>query len=281
VAVDTVCQARHLLKSRAVVGMVVTTACDQMRRAAEAVDDGRVFLFDLPHTWQTPAAVRRYQDELRRLGRRMVAWGGSSPTPAVLAAAMRDFDDARCELRARRSSLTGAEWHRLLGGWLTGGMPVLSPAPAAAGVRIEPGRPVLLIGGPLPARDDWLLDALTVAGLRLAADGTDGGERILPRPYDRRRLAVDPFDELAEAHFGHLPDIFRRPDSRLFDWIADRLRQEGIRAVILVPQVSCDRWYALAGRLREWLTIPGVVIDLGGGRARVATRLRALAETLG
>lgn len=53
-------------------GIVLTTCCDQMRRAFELVEqisDTRCFLFNLPKVWQSEGAFESYKNELQRLGR--------------------------------------------------------------------------------------------------------------------------------------------------------------------------------------------------------------------
>ena len=50
---------------------IVTTVCDQMRRASERIareSSLPLFLMNVPATWQTAAAHRLYLSELRRLG---------------------------------------------------------------------------------------------------------------------------------------------------------------------------------------------------------------------
>jgi hypothetical protein len=52
-------------------GIIVTTACDQMRRAADVIRrdcEKPVFLLNVPHTWQSPTAYKMYAAEIRRLG---------------------------------------------------------------------------------------------------------------------------------------------------------------------------------------------------------------------
>ena len=52
--------------------VVMTTCCDQMRRAFDVVtehSDLPCFLLDLPSVWHTDSAFGYYQEELRRLGR--------------------------------------------------------------------------------------------------------------------------------------------------------------------------------------------------------------------
>ena len=63
--------------------VIVTTACDQMRRTADLIaasTDTPLFVMDVPHTWQESAAVKLYVSELRRLGRFLVSLGGTAPS---------------------------------------------------------------------------------------------------------------------------------------------------------------------------------------------------------
>ena len=66
--------------------LVLTTTCDQMRRAADIVgrDAPPVFLFNVPATWQTAVSRQLYCDELERLGRFLVRAGGVSPMSSGL-----------------------------------------------------------------------------------------------------------------------------------------------------------------------------------------------------
>jgi len=76
-----------------VTGIVVTTACDQMRRIFDLLVrqvEVPVFLLNVPSTWQTVAAQRLYLDELKRLGRFLVRLGGREPGKEGLARIMLD-----------------------------------------------------------------------------------------------------------------------------------------------------------------------------------------------
>ena len=99
--------------------LVLSTACDQTRYAAAVVetrglhrrpasdpgepeqdtcatdDRCRVFLLNVPSTWETATVRDLYHSELRRLGRFLTSLGGSAPDNAALARVMLDYDGAR------------------------------------------------------------------------------------------------------------------------------------------------------------------------------------------
>ena len=96
------------LASPGVDAVVLATTCDQMRRAAEWPGPAAgppVFLMNVPATWQTPASVRLYRDELERLGRSLVRLGGLAPTRERLAEVMEDYDVRRAALRGLLGTL--------------------------------------------------------------------------------------------------------------------------------------------------------------------------------
>jgi benzoyl-CoA reductase/2-hydroxyglutaryl-CoA dehydratase subunit BcrC/BadD/HgdB len=91
---------------------VLTTTCDQMRRAAEWLTLGGgppVFLMNVPATWQTPAAARMYRDELQRLGRFLVGLGGAAPSRERLAETMESYDARRAALRGALGELSARQ----------------------------------------------------------------------------------------------------------------------------------------------------------------------------
>jgi len=233
--------------------VVLTTTCDQMRRAAEHLGDVPTFLMDVPATWQTPGAVRLYIDELRRLARFLETLGGIALSVGRLADAMETS-------MARGREPTGGQ---------------TAPQPGTA--------PIAVIGGPLAGGGGWLRDLVRRAGGRIVLDGTEGGERTRPAPFDRRRLADDPLMVLAESYFGAIPDAFRRPDSMLYDWAAREVGASGARGVLLVRYAWCDMWSIARERLCEATGLPVVEVDLGGGHdrdARAEGRIAALMEAL-
>jgi len=233
--------------------VVITTTCDQMRRIAEQIttDPSRLFLMNVPATWQIPAPLQLYTDELRRLARFLVRLGGVSPTPQHLAAVMRHHDADR---RIVRSSA--------------------SPHNA---VRLA------LVGPHLRQQDLWLFDCITQAGGCVALDATDTGQRSLPAPFNDHMLSIDPLAELARAYFLTIPDAFRRPDTLLHQYLRQQLVTCRIQGIILVRYLWCDQWHAQLPRLKENLKVPVVEIDLGGqdhDLARTRNRIESLVGIL-
>ena len=86
-----------------------------------------------------------------------------------------------------------------------------------------------ILGGPLLETDCGFFDLIERAGGRVVLDATEGGQRTLPRPFDPARVAAEPLQELADAYFDGIPDAFRRPDTRLYEWLGRELaaRQSG------------------------------------------------------
>ena len=261
---------------------IFATTCDPMRRAAEVdgTGPGRRFLFHVPATWQTPGAHALYRAELRRLGRFLEGLGGTAPAPGVLRDQMERHEAARAQLLAARERLDSRAHAEAVAHYhATGEAPAEIPArPAAAR-----GLPLMLLGCPLRADDLHLLDLLDRSGARVAADATEYGEREWPRKFDRRRMREDAFDELADAYFGSIPAIFRRPNSGFYGWLAAARDRIPVRGIVFVAHPWCDLWRAELPRIREACGLPVLSLPLAGeGNADGAwtTRIQAFVEML-
>jgi benzoyl-CoA reductase/2-hydroxyglutaryl-CoA dehydratase subunit BcrC/BadD/HgdB len=248
--------------------VVLTTVCDQMRYAAATIEQRGgcpVFLLNVPSTWQTPASRQLYLDELRRLGRFLVRLGGHEPSDADLSQVMLAFD------RTRRLTREGGRSDN-----------ANSRRPTAGE---EPGAiPLAILGGPLMENDDTLFQLIEQAGGRVVLDATEGGERTLPRPFNAERLACDPLKELADAYFDEIPDAFRRPNTRLYEWLEREMTARAVRGIILRRYLWCDLWHAELARLKQWSPTPVLEIDVGpddvSSPNRVQGRIEAFLETL-
>jgi benzoyl-CoA reductase/2-hydroxyglutaryl-CoA dehydratase subunit BcrC/BadD/HgdB len=276
--------AGAVLGNGALTAAVLTTTCDQMRRAAErlAARAGRpVFLMNVPATWQTATAARWYADELRRLGRFLVGVGGETPSEAHLCATLEAWDEARKALRGVLGTLPPREATAAVARLAPGAVP---SADAAGGWRPRPGRiPAAVVGGPQMAGDTRVADAVESAGGEVVLDGTASGLHDLPAALDRRRLRDHPVLELADAYFGTIPAVFRRPNGALFDALARDVADAGARGAIVWRYLWCDSWAAAVPLLRERLGVP--VLDLGGTDpddppGRLGERLEAFMEML-
>ncbi len=245
-----------------VAGLVLATTCDQMRYVATMLQqqaNRRVFLLNVPSTWQTLAARGLYLDELRRLGRFLVSLGGETPSADKLTHVMLAFDRVRTEDRAN------------------------SRGPTARG-RGGGGVALAILGGPLLQTECEFFALVERAGGRIVLDATEHGERTLPRPFDPGQLAADPLQELADAYFDAIPDAFQRPDSRLYEWLGRELAARQVRGVILHRYLWCDLWHAQSQRLKQWSPTPVLELDVGpddtAAPNRIQGRIEAFLEML-
>ncbi len=146
------------------------------------------------------------------------------------------------------------------------------------------GIPLALLGGPLLAGDEALLIAVARAGGRIVLDGSEGGERTLPAPIDRKRLAADPLDALVRAYFDTIPDVFRRPNTQLYEWLGKHLPACGVRGILFRRNLFCDLWHAELHRLRAWSGLPVLELDAAAGDEgetnRAVGRIEAFLETV-
>ncbi len=267
-------------------GVVVTTVCDQMRRAFDIIVrscDTPAFLMNVPNTWQNLTAQRLYIDELERLGRFLIRLGGASPSKDVLARIMREYDDTRRSVRSARPYLSARRYAEAiaalgrdrLNGTVNG---------VAAAQPLTGGLPLAIVGGPLMRSDFDLFDVAEQLGGRIVFDATETGERGMCPAFDRRRLADEPLAELANAYFGGIHDASRRPNSELYRWLKYELASRAVRGIIFRRYVWCDMWHAELGRMRDWTELPVLDMDSAGDneteRHRTSNRIRAFLEML-
>jgi benzoyl-CoA reductase/2-hydroxyglutaryl-CoA dehydratase subunit BcrC/BadD/HgdB len=264
--------------------VVMTTTCDQMRRASELLalrSPISVFLMHVPATWESANAPRMYRDELKRLGRFLVRLGGRAPSDNDLSKQMDRFDANRAALRAaagelppRRYSESIAEFHRT-GEW---------SVPAERNGRDPSSVRLALVGGPMLREDLAVFEWVEAAGGSVVLDGTETGERGMPAPFDRRRLREDPLVELVEAYFGGIVDAFRRPNDPLHEWIRRECADRRVRGILYRRYVWCDTWLAELARLRERTSLPVLDVEVGNHTAdadtRTLSRIQAFLETL-
>ncbi len=275
--------AQHLAdfpKDHPEAALIFTTACDQMRRAADAADrsPSRVFLFNLPATWQTSAARQLYRHELERLGSFLVRLGGRPPTSAALESVLLDWDRRRQRLREVLPHATARLAAERLMAFFDDGS-----VPATVSATPSHGAPLALVGGPILRSQLDLFDAVESVGGRVALNATEPGERCLLPPLPPHSASQTPLAVLADHYFDHGVDVFHRPNSRLYAWLESRLAQRRVRGIVLWVHVGCDLWRAEAASLREAFGLPVLILDPHEARGmgpRDLTRLGAFVETL-
>jgi len=256
---------------------VLTTTCDQMRRAAGLLAERRpegVFLLNVPRTHDSPASRTYYADELRRLGRWLVDRGGQAPAAKQLADVMIRHDAACGAFRRGELPAAAPPWCN----------PVAVELAAEMKAAGDGGVPLGLVGGPLRRRDLAIAHGIHAAGGRIAFDATCGGQRTLADALDPAAVERDPVGELVRAYFDHIPTISERPADRLHAWLTRQITGRHVRGLVCVRHVWCDLWRAVVPRLKETAGVPILEIDLGdedrGGEGRLAQRLEAMIESL-
>jgi len=274
-----------------------------------------VFLMHVPRTWQTAAVRTFYREELSRLGRFLVGCGGTAPEDGALSRTMLGYDRARASLLRQRGAMPAGGFAQAIAavrGHLAESTQYIAPAreyvrlsslteqtgqagkpdvhdslsrrgnirrtPCGAldGTRRVPATlPLALVGGPMSQGDYELLKAVEGAGGCFVLDATEAGERTLPAPLDIDRLEADPREELARIYFDCIPDVFQRPNDRLFAWLRRQVAERCVRGVLVRRYVWCDHWHGEMPRLREELSVPVLEWDGAGNDPR------ALAGTVG
>ena len=262
--------------------VVFTTACDQMRRAAEVFADQSglpTFLMNVPSTWETASSLDLYTDELRRLGRFLVNLGGVAPGPDVLARVMLDYDAARARLRAARDGLHPRQYAEA---WAQLDGAVQLPADSPGDPPPAHGVPLALVGGPVLPEHLDIFDLVERYGGRIVLTATEGGRLTAPAPFDADRLARDPLAELTRAYHENIPHPMRRPDRQLHEWLRREIEAAGPRGILFQRYLWCDLWHVELERIREWTPLPVLDMDIGDEDAGtcIGRRIQAFIETL-
>ncbi len=273
-------------------GIVMTTVCDQMRRAFDVVARGGrtpAFLMNVPSTWQSSAARRLYLEELERLSRFLSSLGGRRPSYSQLAETMRTYDDRRERLRDLQAEWSPRRWAQAVAEFgRTGQMPSVEETGSTqtrSRSKTRPRVPLALIGGPLRQEDLTVYDEIEDCGGTVALDLTESGLRGLCRRFDRRNLAEqDPLLELADAYVDGIWDVSQRPNQRFYEWLDRTLKLRPVAGLVVHRFVWCDLWHAEMEPLRERTGLPVLDLEADGhqaaGRPRRATRIAAFVEML-
>lgn len=274
----------EVMRNKGARGVVVTTVCDQMRRAFDILVrkcDLPAFLMNVPNTWQTLASQKLYIDELKRFSRFLARVGGIPPSNDALAKIMLEYDTARTSILTAREYLSARQYAEAIAAFGRDGPD--QTIDRVTGTEPQTDRvPLAMVGGPLMRQDFDLFDMIEQSGGRIVLDATETGERGLCAPFDRRRLRDDPLMELADAYFGGIRDASRRPNSKLYEWLQRELASREVQGIIFRRYLWCDMWHAELRRLKDWSDLPVLDIDTASDNEtdeyRTANRIRAFLE---
>ncbi|MCP4610338.1 MAG: 2-hydroxyacyl-CoA dehydratase [Planctomycetes bacterium] len=267
-------------------GVVITTVCDQMRRAYDILlrrCDVPLFLMNVPNTWQNVTVQKLYIDELKRLGRFLIGLGGKSPSDDTLARIMLDYDTARTTILTAGGYLPARQYAETIAAFGRDG-PGETPLDITIPESKIKGVALAIFGGPLMRQDFDIFDIVEQAGGHIVLDAAETGQRGMCAPFDRLGLRDKPLLELASAYFYGIQDASRRPNSGLYKWLKCRLADTEARGIIFHRYVWCDMWHAELQRLKDWTDLPVLDIDTAGNnqaaKQRTTNRIRAFLETL-
>jgi benzoyl-CoA reductase/2-hydroxyglutaryl-CoA dehydratase subunit BcrC/BadD/HgdB len=267
-------------------GVIVTTVCDQMRRAFDIIVRNcklPAFLMNVPSTWQSLESQKLYIEELKRLSKFLIKLGGKSPSNDDLAKIMLKYDSTRKSVLAAREYLSARRYTEAIAGIALDGPEKALDSVSAAKPPTD-GVHLAIIGGPMIRQEFDLFDMIEKAGGRIVLDATETGERGMCAAFDRRRLRDEPLMELANAYFGGINDASRRSNSELYKWLRQEIVSRQVKGIIFRRYVWCDLWHTELQRLKDWTDLPVLDIDTDGNndseQFRTANRIRAFLEML-
>ena len=280
----------RLAETRPESAFIFSTHCDQLRRGFDALTlalPGRVFLFNLPATWQGPVGERIFGSELERLGSFLLKIGGYPPTAKALGESMARYRLARSRLIEAGADCSARQYGEALARFHWDG--TVNLGGEAQHARAD-GIALALVGGPLPTWQMDLLDAIERARGRVVLNATEAGERSLglasqpEADYTASHALPDLLQLLTRSCLERCVDVFQRPNTRLYLWLKERLAARQVRGILLWHFVGCDLWRAEAQSLREAFGLPVLLLaasEAGSAALRQSTRIQAFVESLG
>ena len=227
-----------------------------------------------------------FASELERLGRFLVGLGGRPPTAEGLAETMARYCRARGQLLEAAAHLPAREYCEAIARFHWDGSVNLRENALAPGTDAIP---LAVVGGPLPAWQGNVLDAIESAGGRVVLNATEAGERSLGPAFSPERAPVaartlpDLLGLLTRSFLDNCVDVFQRPNTRLYGWLKERLTARKVRGIVLWHYVGCDLWRAEAQPLREAFGLPVLLLEAkeaAGEALRHSGRIEAFLESL-
>jgi benzoyl-CoA reductase/2-hydroxyglutaryl-CoA dehydratase subunit BcrC/BadD/HgdB len=260
--------------------VVLTTTCDQMRRAPDLVTTKNktpIFLMHVPVVCGTSSVRAFYIAELKRLSGALVRMGGSAPAPRELWDAMARSEGIRNQIRSLREQIPPRRYAEVIARFHeVGEAPTADSGPLAS----RGGIPVALLGSHRTRSYLDLYGLIEKCGGSVELDATANGERTFPAAFPRESSDRDPLESLADAYFGGIPDAFRRPNDLLYTWLEEKLKERRIQGIILLRPTWCDLWAAETARVRERTGLPVLALDRDTHNfdPRQTTRVEAFLE---
>ena len=264
---EGVCPFCHLamenfLDDKKFENIVLATTCDQNRRAAEFYFQGskkRIFLMNVPSTYQTQTSIDIYGYELKRFWNFLLRIAnkdvGTEAEENISKIICRDFK-AISQI-GQETSISSNNFFK--NGFFDFDFNSLLKKRKTS--RIGKKIPLALLGESLTVQHLGIFDFLESGGGFVSLDTTFSGGRAFPTQHDNIRSGDNPFDFIAFRNLNFIHDISQRPNTKIFDWLKDKIQRCGIRGIILFAYLWCDMWRAERLRIKEFLDIPLLFLD--------------------
>ncbi len=282
-------------------GMVLTDACDQMRRTYEYWRDevGLDFLsmVTIPHSVDGEHRFAWYLEEIRRLGEAAAEKYGSYATDSRLKESIRVYNRYRelmLELYSLRTSptpkLTGAEAMRIARAGFNMPKDVLNKKleQAIGELRERPGiddcRARVMIGGSY-LDDTFLIDIIESTGAIVVSDTLCSGRKYIDGMVSEDG---DPTEAIARHYFHDTacPRMIGQFERRL-EFTTRIAREASVDGIIFHRLPFCDNHAvenAMESRELEKMDIPTLNLETeytATDEGRIKTRVQAFLEKLG
>lgn len=279
-------------------GVVTVNTCDMMRRLPESITANfsvPVFSLYLPRTsepfpnrlsafraglvdlkewlgsltgqeWQTERLIEAI-DEMNRLRRKLQELDKSRAEKPPKIQGGELFD-----IVALATLLPPKRMLNLLND-------LLSMVRAAAGA-VDKNRVRLLLTGSIVAEEDRTLIEIVEDSADIVADTVCTGSRWF---NEEITVEEEPFAGLACFYFNRTPCACRRPNSALFDYIREQVKERKVQGIVNKSLLYCDAYRFEGKWLRQELGIP--VLEVDGdysqeNRQQLRTRIEAFLEML-
>jgi hypothetical protein len=204
-------------------GMVLTTSCDQMRRAAEWLnDDARVFLFNFPSTL--------HQERLLEAEKvRLVKWLKG------LHERLGEKNDCATQLRSGHDRAWPSTLNPDPFTCTAGGCASTSDARTSGhqDASIKDGKETLSVGvfgGHFCGDQQSVVQFFQKRGVHIALWGCESGERV--------------------------GDVFQRPNTLFYEQVQAVIAERHLDGILVVRTTWCDVWRLAAVRLHEVVKVP-------------------------
>jgi benzoyl-CoA reductase/2-hydroxyglutaryl-CoA dehydratase subunit BcrC/BadD/HgdB len=160
------------------------------------------------------------------------------------------------------------------------------PDSAKSGHEI-PSVSIALVGGPMRRWERRIFGIIEKLGGRVVLNATEPGERNLSEPGTFVAGANGSLEQLrfqlAQECVARCIDVYQRPNTRLYEWLEERLRERQPRGIVLWYYDWCDLWRAELQTMRETFGLPVLPLQadsLAGDEPRLVNRLEAFLESL-